>query len=118
MLDGTFTLNKVNIGASREDLSHVEILIDASDRELLEGMLKKAASGVPCLRRSGFAQAGRHFAMATGNVLPATVPTICVDINPAVPTKLSDRGSFQAVGLIMDSSSFLRELAQELGWKG
>ncbi len=57
-------------------------------------------------------------AIATGNCLPAKVPTVCVDINPAVPTKLSDRGSFQAVGLVMDSSSFLRELAQELSWHG
>lgn len=57
-------------------------------------------------------------AIATGNLLPAKVPTVCVDINPAVPTKLSDRGSFQAVGLVMDSSSFLRHLARELGWKG
>ena len=56
-------------------------------------------------------------AVATGNLLPAMVPTVCVDINPAVPTKLSDRGSFQAVGLVMDSSSFLRELARELGWQ-
>jgi lysine-ketoglutarate reductase/saccharopine dehydrogenase-like protein (TIGR00300 family) len=56
-------------------------------------------------------------AVATGNILPASTPTVCVDINPAVPTKLSDRGSFQAVGLVMDSSSFLRELARELGWK-
>jgi hypothetical protein len=30
-----------------------------------EGLLKKAASGVPCLRRSGFAQAGRHFSVLT-----------------------------------------------------
>ena len=29
------------------------------------GMLKKAASGVPCLRRSGYAQAGRHFGVLT-----------------------------------------------------
>jgi len=57
-------------------------------------------------------------AVATGNLLPASVPTVCVDINPAVPTKLSDRGSFQAVGLVMDSSSFLSELARELGWEG
>jgi lysine-ketoglutarate reductase/saccharopine dehydrogenase-like protein (TIGR00300 family) len=57
-------------------------------------------------------------AIATGNCLPAKVPTVCVDINPAVPTKLSDRGSFQAVGLVMDSSSFLRQLAQELSWRG
>lgn len=56
-------------------------------------------------------------AVATGNLLPATVPTVCVDINPAVPTKLADRGSFQAVGLVMDAASFLRELARELGWK-
>jgi hypothetical protein len=43
---------------------------------------------------------------------------VCVDINPAVPTKLSDRGSFQAVGLVMDASSFLKELARELNWPG
>lgn len=55
--------------------------------------------------------------VATGNLLPATVPTVCVDVNPAVPTKLADRGSFQAVGLVMDAASFLRELARELGWK-
>ena len=57
-------------------------------------------------------------AIATGNCLPAKVPSVCVDINPAVPTKLSDRGSFQAVGLVMDSSSFLKELARELNWSG
>ena len=56
--------------------------------------------------------------IATGNLLPATVPTVCVDVNPSVPTKLADRGSFQAVGLVMDAASFLRELARELGWKG
>jgi lysine-ketoglutarate reductase/saccharopine dehydrogenase-like protein (TIGR00300 family) len=57
-------------------------------------------------------------AIATGNCLQAKVPSVCVDINPAVPTKLSDRGSFQAVGLVMDSSSFLKELARELNWSG
>ena len=54
-------------------------------------------------------------AVATGNLLPATVPTVCVDVNPSVPTKLADRGSFQAVGLVMDAASFLKELARELG---
>jgi lysine-ketoglutarate reductase/saccharopine dehydrogenase-like protein (TIGR00300 family) len=53
-------------------------------------------------------------AVATGNLLPATIPSVCVDVNPAVPTKLADRGSFQAVGLVMDAASFLRELAREL----
>jgi lysine-ketoglutarate reductase/saccharopine dehydrogenase-like protein (TIGR00300 family) len=56
-------------------------------------------------------------AIATGNLLPATIPTVCVDVNPAVPTKLADRGSFQAVGLVMDAASFLTELARELGWR-
>ena len=54
-------------------------------------------------------------AVATGNLLPATIPTVCVDVNPAVPTKLADRGSFQAVGLVMDAASFLRDLSRELG---
>lgn len=54
-------------------------------------------------------------AVATGNLLPATIPSVCVDVNPAVPTKLADRGSFQAVGLVMDAASFLSELARELG---
>jgi lysine-ketoglutarate reductase/saccharopine dehydrogenase-like protein (TIGR00300 family) len=57
-------------------------------------------------------------AVATGNLLPGTVPTVCVDVNPSVPTKLADRGSFQAVGLVMDAASFLRDVARELGWKG
>jgi len=56
-------------------------------------------------------------AVATGNLLPGTVPTVCVDVNPSVPTKLADRGSFQAVGLVMDAASFLRDVARELGWK-
>ena len=57
-------------------------------------------------------------AVATGNLLPARIPTVCVDVNPAVPTKLADRGSFQAVGLVMDAASFLRDVARELGWRG
>lgn len=52
--------------------------------------------------------------VATGNLLPATVKTVCVDINPAVVTKLSDRGSFQALGLVTDVEPFLRELADAL----
>src|SRR5918912_1457878 len=52
--------------------------------------------------------------IATGNLLSASVTTVCVDINPAVVTKLSDRGSFQAIGLVMDVEGFLRELCAEL----
>ena len=48
--------------------------------------------------------------IAVGNLLPATVKTLCVDINPGVVTKLADRGTFQAVGLVTDIEPFLREL--------
>jgi lysine-ketoglutarate reductase/saccharopine dehydrogenase-like protein (TIGR00300 family) len=51
-------------------------------------------------------------AIATGNLLPATVKTVCVDINPAVVTKLTDRGTFQAIGLVTDVEPFLRELCR------
>lgn len=51
-------------------------------------------------------------AIATGNLLPASVKTVCVDINPAVVTKLTDRGTFQAMGLVTDVGLFLRELCQ------
>jgi lysine-ketoglutarate reductase/saccharopine dehydrogenase-like protein (TIGR00300 family) len=49
--------------------------------------------------------------IAVGNLLPASVKTICVDINPSVVTKLADRGTFQALGLVTDLEPFLRELA-------
>ena len=48
--------------------------------------------------------------IAVGNLLPATVKTVCVDINPSSVTKLTDRGSHQTLGIVMDASSFLREL--------
>lgn len=53
--------------------------------------------------------------IATGNMLPAWVKTVAVDINPAVVTKLADRGTFQAIGLVTDAELFLRELNEELG---
>jgi lysine-ketoglutarate reductase/saccharopine dehydrogenase-like protein (TIGR00300 family) len=52
--------------------------------------------------------------IAVGNLLPADVKTICVDINPSVVTKLADRGSFQAIGLVTDLEPFLRELTEFL----
>ncbi len=52
--------------------------------------------------------------IATGNLLPAAVATVCVDINPAVATKLSDRGSFQTIGIVTDVGLFLDELVTEL----
>lgn len=51
--------------------------------------------------------------IATGNILPASVYTACVDINPATVTKLADRGTAQSVGIVTDVEPFLRALVQE-----
>lgn len=53
-------------------------------------------------------------AIATGNLLPASVKSVIVDINPSVVTKLADRGTFQAMGLVTDVEPFLRELCRHL----
>jgi lysine-ketoglutarate reductase/saccharopine dehydrogenase-like protein (TIGR00300 family) len=52
--------------------------------------------------------------IGAGNMLPSWVRTVCVDINPAVVTKLSDRGSAQAVGVVTDVGLFLNLLANNL----
>ena len=52
--------------------------------------------------------------IASGNMLPARIPMICVDINAAVVTKLSDRGSSQATGIVTDVGLFLNLLVNEL----
>ena len=52
--------------------------------------------------------------IAVGNLLPADVRVVCVDINPSTVIKLSDRGSFQTVGLVTDVEPFLRSLVAEL----
>ena len=52
--------------------------------------------------------------IATGNMLPSRVKTICVDINPSTVTKLSDRGSAQVIGIVTDIGSFLPLLYQAL----
>ena len=52
--------------------------------------------------------------IATGNMLPSWVKIVCVDINPAVATKVSDRGTGQAVGVVTDVGLFLEALANEL----
>lgn len=52
--------------------------------------------------------------IGVGNMLPSWVKVICVDINPAVVTKLSDRGSTQTVGIVTDVGLFLHQLAETL----
>jgi len=52
--------------------------------------------------------------IGVGNMLPAWVRLVCVDINPAVVTKLADRGSSQTIGIVTDVGLFLRQLAMAL----
>jgi lysine-ketoglutarate reductase/saccharopine dehydrogenase-like protein (TIGR00300 family) len=52
--------------------------------------------------------------VAVGNLLPADVKVVCVDINPSTVIKLNDRGSFQTVGLVTDVEPFLRALVAEV----
>ena len=53
-------------------------------------------------------------AIATGNLLRADVETFCVDINQAVVTKLADRGSHQALGIVTDVGLFVQGLREQL----
>ncbi|MDI6644270.1 MAG: TIGR00300 family protein [Methanobacteriaceae archaeon] len=52
--------------------------------------------------------------IATGNILPSQVKSICVDINPATVTKLADRGSAQVVSIVTDVGAFLPILFEEI----
>jgi hypothetical protein len=52
--------------------------------------------------------------VAVGNCLQSGVKTICVDINPAALTKLMDRGTMQAIGIVSDAGTFFPLLAEQL----
>jgi len=52
--------------------------------------------------------------IAVGNLLPARVKTVCVDMTESVPVKLSNRGTMQAIGLVTDVGFFLERLEAEL----
>lgn len=94
-------------GSIRDDGPLPEVITDALGAQ--QAMREKC-------RHVGLAlmvATGLH-AIATGNMLPAWVPVVCVDINQAVVTKLADRGTWQTVGLVTDVEPFLRELLIEL----
>ena len=74
-----------------------------SDMQEAQKRMREALDGV----EMAILVASMLHAIATGNLLPATVRTVVVDINPSVVTKLADRGSFQAAGLVTDAELFL-----------
>lgn len=94
-------------GSIRDDGPLPDVITDTvAAQEAMRPWCQKAGA---CLMLSTMLHS-----IATGNMLPAAVTTVCVDINPAVVTKLSDRGSFQTIGIITDVGLFLKQLADEL----
>lgn len=100
-------IDVVLAGSIRDDGPLPEVITDTLKAQ---ARMREAIHGV------GFALciATALHSIATGNLLPACVKVVCVDINPATVTKLSDRGTFQTIGLVTDVEPFLRSLAQEL----
>lgn len=110
-------------GIMYECVKHdVEVVLAGSVRddgplpEVITDMLQAQAAMRKAVRDVGFALciATTLHSIATGNLLPAWVKLVCVDINPATVTKLSDRGSFQTIGIVTDVEPFLRGLAEDL----
>ncbi len=94
-------------GSIRDDGPLPEVITDTLAAQRL---MKKKLKGVDLV----IMISTMLHSIAVGNLLPARARTICVDINPAVVTKLADRGTHQATGLIMDVKTFLRELCDNL----
>jgi len=94
-------------GSVRDDGPLPEVITDMIQAQ--DAMREKIAGVRMCLMLSTMLHS-----IATGNLLPAEVRTVCVDMNPAVVTKLADRGSWQSIGLVTDVESFLRELVSDL----
>ena len=80
----------------------------------IESALYGTSLGVDLAHGRGVEHGHEHHIRATGNILPASIPLVCVDINPAAVTKLADRGSVQARGIVTDIGLFLEQLALEL----
>jgi lysine-ketoglutarate reductase/saccharopine dehydrogenase-like protein (TIGR00300 family) len=95
-------------GSLRDDGPLPETITDMNMAQDAYAAMLKSAGLVICL-------GSMLHSIATGNMLPSWVKIVCVDINPAVATKVSDRGTGQAVGVVTDVGLFLELLSRELG---
>jgi lysine-ketoglutarate reductase/saccharopine dehydrogenase-like protein (TIGR00300 family) len=95
-------------GSLRDDGPLPETITDMNAAQDAYAAQLKPAGLVLCL-------GSMLHSIATGNMLPSWVKIVCVDINPAVATKVSDRGTGQAVGVVTDVGMFLDLLSKELG---
>ncbi len=94
-------------GSLRDDGPLPDTITDMNEAQDAYAELLKPAGLVLCL-------GSMLHSIATGNMLPSWVRIVCVDINPAVATKVSDRGTGQAVGVVTDVGLFLDLLSKEL----
>lgn len=90
-------------GSIRDDGPLPEVITDNLEAQ---DVMREKITGVT----TALMMATMLHSMATSNLLSATVKTLCVDANPAAVSKLTERGSFQSLGLVSDLEPFLREL--------
>ncbi len=97
----------VLVGSVRDDGPLPDVYTD-----VVEGQRAMRAA----LRGVGYAVmiASAQHSVATGNILPASIPVACVDVNPTTVHALTERTSAHAVGVVADTGLFLEELAVEL----
>jgi hypothetical protein len=94
-------------GSLRDDGPLPEVLTDMNLAQDAYAEQLRGAGLVLCL-------SSMLHSIAAGNMLPAWVKVVCVDINPAVPTKVADRGTGHALGVVTDVGLFLDLLAARL----
>ena len=94
-------------GSIRDDGPLPEVI---TDTVMAKDAMEKALRGVDMT----IMMSTMLHSIAVGNLLPSRVKTICVDINPSTVTKLMDRGTAQAIGLVTDIGIFLPRLAEEI----
>jgi lysine-ketoglutarate reductase/saccharopine dehydrogenase-like protein (TIGR00300 family) len=94
-------------GSIRDDGPLPETVMDLIEAQKLYAEQLKDAGLVIIL-------ASMLHGIGVGNMLPGRIPLVCVDIHPAVATKLADRGSAHALGIITDVGLFVRRLHEEL----
>jgi lysine-ketoglutarate reductase/saccharopine dehydrogenase-like protein (TIGR00300 family) len=95
------------LGSIRDDGPLPEVITDSL---VAQSMMREKLKGVKFV----IMISTMLHSIAAGNLLPASVQTVCVDINQAAITKLTDRGTHQARGLVLDAGTFLRELCARL----
>jgi hypothetical protein len=89
---------------------------DGPLKDTITDMIAAQRAYVDALRGAGMCLmlATALHSIAVGNLLPARVRTVCVDMTESVPVKLSNRGTMQAIGLVTDVGFFLERLEAEL----